>query len=55
MPVEHFGNKLIEQIKTDIESADMGLKVTVFPASRLSSSAELLEAAATAISTRSTG
>lgn len=46
VPVEHFGNDLLTQIKTDIEAADVGLKVTVFPAGQLGSGEELFEAAA---------
>lgn len=46
VPVEHFGNKLLDQIKSDIETADAGLKVKIFPAGQLGSGEELFEAAA---------
>lgn len=46
VPVEHFGNKLLDQIKSDIEAADAGLKVKIFPAGQLGSGEELFEAAA---------
>lgn len=42
-PVEHQGSKMMEQIKKDIEAADVGLKVSLFPASQLGSGEELLE------------
>lgn len=45
VPVEHFGNKILDQIKSDIESANVGLKVKVFPAGQLGSGEELFEAA----------
>jgi TRAP-type C4-dicarboxylate transport system substrate-binding protein len=43
VPVEHFGNEVLEQIKTDIEAADVGLTVKFFPAGQLGSGEELLE------------
>ncbi|KZL23586.1 TRAP transporter substrate-binding protein DctP [Pseudovibrio sp. Ad37] len=46
VPVEHYGNTLLEQIKTDIEAANVDLKVTVFPAGQLGAGEELFEAAA---------
>ncbi len=46
VPVEHFGNTMLDQIKTDIEAADVGIDVTVFPAGQLGSGEELFEAAA---------
>lgn len=45
VPVEHFGNKILDQIKSDIESANVGLKIKVFPAGQLGSGEELFEAA----------
>lgn len=45
VPVEHFGTGLLEQIKTDIENANVDLSVTVFPAGQLGSGEELFEAA----------
>jgi TRAP-type C4-dicarboxylate transport system substrate-binding protein len=46
VPVEHFGNEMLDQIKTDIEAAGVGINVTVFPAGQLGSGEELFEAAA---------
>jgi len=43
IPVEHFGNEVLENIKADIEAADVGLKVQFFPAGQLGSGEELLE------------
>lgn len=34
---DHQGTKMMEQIAADIEAADVGLKVSVFPASQLGS------------------
>ena len=42
-PVDHQGSKMMEQIKTDIEAADVGLKVSVFPANQLGSGEALFE------------
>ena len=42
-PVDHYANEMLEQIKADIEAADVGLKVKVFPAAQLGSGEELLE------------
>ena len=42
-PVEHQGSKMMEQIKAEIEAADVGLKVSLFPANQLGSGEELLE------------
>ncbi|NSY40404.1 TRAP transporter substrate-binding protein DctP [Leisingera sp. ANG59] len=42
-PVDHQGSKMMEQIKTDIEAADVGLRVSVFPANQLGSGEALLE------------
>lgn len=36
-PVDHPGTKMMEQIKPDIEAADVGLKVSLFPANQLGS------------------
>lgn len=46
VPVEHFGNALLDQIKTDIEAANVGLNVMVFPAGQLGTGEELFESAA---------
>ena len=43
LPVEHYGHKMLEQIKEDIEGANVGLKVKYFPAGQLGSGEELLE------------
>ena len=43
LPVEHYGHKMLEQIKADIEAADVGLTVKLFPAGLLGSGEELLE------------
>lgn len=43
LPVEHYGHKMLEQIKDDIEAAGVGLKVKIFPAGQLGSGEELLE------------
>lgn len=43
LPVEHQGTKIMEQIAEDIEAADVGLRVSVFPANQLGSGEELLE------------
>jgi TRAP-type C4-dicarboxylate transport system substrate-binding protein len=43
VPVEHFGNKVLEDIKADIEAAGVGLEVKLFPAGQLGSGEELLE------------
>lgn len=42
-PVDHKGTKMLEQIKEDIEAADVGLKVSVFPANQLGSGEALME------------
>ena len=42
-PVDHPGTKMMEQIKTDIEAADVGLKVSLFPANQLGSGEALME------------
>lgn len=43
VPVEHYGNEVLEQLKADIEAADVGLTVTYYPAGQLGSGEELLE------------
>ena len=43
LPVEHYGHKMLEQIKADIEGAGVGLSVKYFPAGQLGSGEELLE------------
>ncbi|OBY25319.1 TRAP transporter substrate-binding protein DctP [Leisingera sp. JC1] len=42
-PVDHPGTKMMEQIKTDIEAADVGLKISLFPANQLGSGEALME------------
>lgn len=42
-PVDHQGSKMMEQVKADIEAADVGLKVSLFPANQLGSGEALLE------------
>jgi TRAP-type C4-dicarboxylate transport system substrate-binding protein len=42
-PADHQGTKMMEQIKSDIEAADVGLKISVFPANQLGSGEALLE------------
>ena len=43
LPVEHYAHKMMEQVKEDIEAANVGLKVKLFPAGQLGSGEELLE------------
>ncbi len=43
LPVEHYAHKMMEQVKADIEAANVGLKVKLFPAGQLGSGEELLE------------
>lgn len=43
LPVDHQGTKMMEQIAADIRAADVGLKVSVFPANQLGSGEELFE------------
>lgn len=45
VPVEHFGNTLLDQIKKDIEAANVDVTVNLFPAGQLGSGEELFEAA----------
>lgn len=42
-PIDHPGTKMMEQIKSDIEAADVGLKVSLFPANQLGSGEALME------------
>ncbi|MEM7464110.1 MAG: TRAP transporter substrate-binding protein DctP [Pseudomonadota bacterium] len=42
-PIDHPGTKMMEQIKADIEAADVGLKVSLFPANQLGSGEALME------------
>ncbi|CUH40079.1 Neu5Ac-binding protein [Jannaschia seosinensis] len=46
VPVEHFGNQILEEIVEEIEAADVGLSVKLFPAGQLGSGEELFEDAA---------
>ena len=43
LPVEHYGSKMLEQIKADIEAANVGITVKYFAAGQLGSGEELLE------------
>ena len=43
LPGEHYAHKMMEQVKADIEAANVGLKVKLFPAGQLGSGEELLE------------
>ena len=43
LPLDHPGTKMMKQIEKDIEAADVGLKVSVFPANQLGSGEELFE------------
>lgn len=42
-PADHQGTKMMEQVKSDIEAADVGLKVSLFPAGQLGSAEALME------------
>lgn len=42
-PVDHYGDKMLSQLAADIEAADVGLTVQVFPAGQLGSGEELLD------------
>ncbi|CUH76850.1 Neu5Ac-binding protein [Tritonibacter multivorans] len=42
-PIDHQGSKMMEQIKADIEAADVGLKISIFPANQLGSGEALFE------------
>lgn len=43
LPANSQGTKMMEQIGADIKAANVGLKVTVFPANQLGSGEELFE------------
>lgn len=43
LPLNHPGTQMMKQIETDIEAADVGLKVSIFPANQLGSGEELFE------------
>ncbi|MGB1238933.1 MAG: TRAP transporter substrate-binding protein DctP [Pseudomonadales bacterium] len=43
LPVDHPGTQMMKQIEKEIEAADVGLKVSVFPANQLGSGEELFE------------
>lgn len=43
LPANSQGTKMMEQVEADIEAADVGLQVTVFPANQLGSGEELFE------------
>lgn len=43
LPLDHPSTKMMKQIEKEIESADVGLKVSVFPANQLGSGEELFE------------
>ncbi len=42
-PIAHFGHPIMEEMVKDIEAADVGLKVSYFPANQLGSGEELIE------------
>ncbi|WP_068314514.1 TRAP transporter substrate-binding protein DctP [Polycladidibacter hongkongensis] len=42
-PVDHEGTRMMKQIEKEIEAADVGLKVSVFPANQLGSGESLVE------------
>lgn len=42
-PINHYGNTMMDQIKADIEGANVGLTVQLFPAGQLGSGEELLD------------
>jgi TRAP-type C4-dicarboxylate transport system substrate-binding protein len=43
LPVDHEGTKIMKQIEKDIEDANVGLKVSVYPANQLGSGESLVE------------
>ncbi|MHA7877091.1 TRAP transporter substrate-binding protein DctP [Roseivivax sp.] len=43
VPAEHFGNQILEEVVEEIEGADVGLSVTLFPSGQLGSGEELFE------------
>ena len=42
-PAKHFGNEIMEEMVDEIEAADVGIRVSYFPASQLGSGEELIE------------
>ena len=42
-PVSHFGHEIVENMIKEIEDADVGIKISFFPASQLGSGEELVE------------
>ncbi len=42
-PIDHQGTVMMKQIKADIEAADVGLKVSLFPANQLGTGEALME------------
>jgi len=42
-PTKHFGHEILENMVKEIEAADVGIKVSYFPASQLGSGEELVE------------
>lgn len=42
-PIDHFGHTMLEQVRNDIEAAEVGLGVQFFPAGQLGSGEELFE------------
>ena len=42
-PVNHFGHEIVENMVQEIEGADVGIKISYFPASQLGSGEELVE------------
>ncbi|WP_323777034.1 TRAP transporter substrate-binding protein DctP [Leisingera sp.] len=42
-PIDHQGTKMMEQVAADVNAADVGLEMTVFPASQLGSGEALFE------------
>ena len=42
-PVNHFGHEIVENMIKEIEDADVGVKISYFPASQLGSGEELIE------------
>lgn len=43
LPADHQGTKMMKKIEAEIEAADVGLQVSVFPANQLGSGEELFE------------
>ncbi|MEQ9487970.1 MAG: TRAP transporter substrate-binding protein DctP [Alphaproteobacteria bacterium] len=42
-PADHYGTQMMEQIKSEVESAGVGLTIELYPASQLGSGEELME------------